>query len=213
MVGALIIEPEGATWVEDITTRAAATVIPGDKAAFREFVVVDQNMVANSNDSNSPLNAVAGGVVGAINFRSEPFTIRSRPSNAQDLPQPAPQGFSQAFSNSLFNPPPIGNTRLRGFRRRADSSDWCPSTPQTARCGSADIHCPRPQLGGRTVHQTFHENRTQPIVRTFQTAKVDRTRNSTFYFRAPEVRIRYLVITFTRLTRRRGSWVPGDCSE
>jgi hypothetical protein len=105
MVGALIIEPEGATWVEDITTRAAATVTPGDKAAFREFVVVDQNMVANSNDSNSPLNAVAGGVVGAINFRSEPFTIRSRPSNAQDLPQPAPQGFSQAFSNSLFNPP------------------------------------------------------------------------------------------------------------
>jgi hypothetical protein len=104
MVGALIIEPEGSTWVEDINTRAAATVTSGNKS-FRDFVVVDQNMVANSNDPNSPLNAVAGGVVGAINFRSEPFTIRNRPSNAQDLPQPAPQGFSQAFSNSLFNPP------------------------------------------------------------------------------------------------------------
>jgi hypothetical protein len=104
MVGALIIEPEGSTWVEDVKTRAAATVTSGDKS-FRDFVVIDQNMVANSNDPNSPLNAVAGGVVGAINFRSEPFTIRNRPSNAQDLPQPAPQGFSQAFSNSLFNPP------------------------------------------------------------------------------------------------------------
>jgi hypothetical protein len=105
MVGALIIEPAGSTWVEDITTRAAATVTSSDKSSFRDFVVVDQNMVANSNDPNSPLNAVAAGVVGAINFRSEPFTIRNRPSNAQNLPQLAPQGFSQAFSNSLFDQP------------------------------------------------------------------------------------------------------------
>ena len=104
MVGALIIEPEGSTWVEDIATRAAATVTTCDKISFRDFVVVDQNMVANSNDPNSPLNAVAAGVVGAINFRSEPFTIRNRPSNAQTLPQSAPQGYSQAFSNSLFDP-------------------------------------------------------------------------------------------------------------
>jgi hypothetical protein len=106
MVGALIIEPVGSTWVEDVNTRAAATVTTPDKTSFREFVVIDQNMVANSASPNSPLNALAGGVVGAINFRSEPFPgIRNSPSNAQNLPQPAPQGYSQAFSNSLFNPP------------------------------------------------------------------------------------------------------------
>jgi hypothetical protein len=104
MVGALIIEPEGSTWVEDVTSRAAATVTTRDKNSFRDFVVVDQNMVADSNDPVSPLKVAAGGVVGAINYRSEPFTIRSIP-NKTKLPQPAPQGFSQAFSNSLFDPP------------------------------------------------------------------------------------------------------------
>jgi hypothetical protein len=105
MVGALIIEPEKSTWVEDVTSRAAATVTTADKASFREFVVIDQNMVANSNDSNSPLNKAAGGVVGAINYRSEPFTIRNIPNNKVPLPAPTPEGYSQAFSNSLFDPP------------------------------------------------------------------------------------------------------------
>jgi hypothetical protein len=105
LVGALIIEPEKSTWVEDVNTRAAATVTTHDGTLFRDFVVIDQNMVANSNSPSSPLNAAASGVVGAINFRSEPFTIRNKPNNAQDLPKAAPQGFSQAFSNSLFNPP------------------------------------------------------------------------------------------------------------
>ena len=96
MVGALIIEPEESSWVEGITTRAAATVTKADGTSFREFVVIDQNMVANS---------TATSTFGAINFRSEPFTTRALPNNAQILPQAPPQGYSQAFSNSLYNPP------------------------------------------------------------------------------------------------------------
>jgi hypothetical protein len=96
MVGALIVEAEASSWVEGITTRAAATVTKGDGTSFREFVVIDQNMVANSTATNT---------FGAINFRSEPFTTRALPNNAQNLPQPPPQGYSQAFSNSLYNPP------------------------------------------------------------------------------------------------------------
>ena len=72
MVGALIIEPEGSTWAEDLTpktsakTYASATVkVPGGYD-FKEFVVIDQNMVANS-------AKVSGG--GAINYRSEPFSL------------------------------------------------------------------------------------------------------------------------------------------
>ena len=97
MVGALIIEPEESSWVEGITTRAAATVTKADGTSFREFVVIDQNMVANSTATNNTF--------GAINFRSEPFTTRALPNNAQILPQAPPQGYSQAFSNSLYNPP------------------------------------------------------------------------------------------------------------
>ena len=96
MVGALIVEPEESSWVEGITTRAAATVTKADGTSFREFVVIDQNMVANSTATNT---------FGAINFRSEPFTTRALPNNAQILPQAPPQGYSQAFSNSLYNPP------------------------------------------------------------------------------------------------------------
>ncbi len=110
MVGALIVEPERSSWAEDISTRAAATVTKRDGTRFREFVVVDQNMFANSNSGSAEFlnnlnKANFGGVVGAINFRSEPFPFRSSANDAQSLPHAAPQGFSQAFSNSLFTKP------------------------------------------------------------------------------------------------------------
>jgi hypothetical protein len=110
MVGALVVEPEGSSWAEDISTRAAATVTKRDGTQFREFVVVDQNMFANSalpanlnnlNQANSQGNG-GGTVVGAINFRSEPFLFRSSANGAQNLPQPPPKGYSQVFSNTLF---------------------------------------------------------------------------------------------------------------
>ena len=52
-IGALIIEPRGATWVEDADSRASATVSPGDPLdsdnaqfePFREFVLMFQNFV------------------------------------------------------------------------------------------------------------------------------------------------------------------------
>jgi hypothetical protein len=67
LVGALVIEPQGATVTEDSNTHAAATVsYPG--GSFREFVVVMQDSVENS----------AG--TGAINYRSEPSSSRLAPS-------------------------------------------------------------------------------------------------------------------------------------
>src|SRR4029077_7213196 len=54
MVGALIVEPEGSTWVEDKPpktekkTYASATVTVPGASDFREFVVIDQNMVADN---------------------------------------------------------------------------------------------------------------------------------------------------------------------
>jgi hypothetical protein len=109
LVGALIIEPEGSTWDEDANSRASADVkVPGGKD-FREFVVIDQNMVANSHAKNPP--SPLGGI-GAINYRSEPFSSRGpvpstspSPGVPPALPQPAPEGYSQAYSNTINNPP------------------------------------------------------------------------------------------------------------
>jgi hypothetical protein len=113
MVGALIIEPEGSTWVEDATSRASADVkVPGGND-FREFVVIDQNSVANSRSkppsSPSPAPRPLGNI-GAINYRSEPFTLRGLPAPAAtpigtpSLPQLPPQGYSAAYSNSIMVP-------------------------------------------------------------------------------------------------------------
>ncbi|HEV2840842.1 MAG TPA: hypothetical protein VGW39_05910 [Chthoniobacterales bacterium] len=105
MVGALIIEPEGSTWIEDVNpktkTYASATVTTPGGDSFREFVVVNQNMVANSAYPTGPwITGVVNSIVGAINYRSEPFGLRG-PGR---LPQPPPQGFSQAFSNTVNDP-------------------------------------------------------------------------------------------------------------
>jgi hypothetical protein len=106
MVGALIIEPEGSTWVEDINTRAAATVTKRDGTSFRDFVVVDQNMVDNSAGPDTPLrslNGITGATVGAINFRSEPFSVvRGYITSGPDQNVQPPLGYAEAFSNLLL---------------------------------------------------------------------------------------------------------------
>ena len=38
-IGSLIIEPQGATWIEDTNSRAQATVSKTDGTSFREFVL------------------------------------------------------------------------------------------------------------------------------------------------------------------------------
>jgi hypothetical protein len=107
MVGALIIEPEGSTWVEDANSRASADVKTPGGHDFREFVVIDQNMVANSKSPKNPL-----GGIGTVNYRSEPFSSRGpvpstspSPGVPPALPQPAPEGYSQAYSNAINKPP------------------------------------------------------------------------------------------------------------
>jgi hypothetical protein len=83
MVGALIVEPEGSTWVEDANSRASAEVKVPAGNDFREFVVIDQNQVANSG-------------IGAVNYRSEAFSFRG-PA------QLTPTGWSQVFANSFID--------------------------------------------------------------------------------------------------------------
>ena len=65
--------------------------VPGG-SDFREFVVIDQNMVANNTVN----------YVGAINYRSEPFGLRGpkpQPTTPPKLPKGPTEGYSQAYSN------------------------------------------------------------------------------------------------------------------
>ena len=87
MVGALIVEPEGSTWAEDKSptkTYASATVKLPDDSKFREFVVIDQNMVANNTVKGRSASGQEVIVGGAINYCSEPFGLRGPTSPADN---------------------------------------------------------------------------------------------------------------------------------
>jgi hypothetical protein len=70
LVGALVIEPRGATWEEDANTRAAATITNADGSKFRELVLVMQNDIQNTGcpSPSCPMPFWAG-----LNYRVEPF--------------------------------------------------------------------------------------------------------------------------------------------
>jgi manganese oxidase len=81
-VGALIIEPQGATWKVDPHSRASATVAKPNLSTFREFVLVLQNNVNMRYQSNNPVNILSReedpedtGQAG-FNYRTEPHWFR-----------------------------------------------------------------------------------------------------------------------------------------
>jgi hypothetical protein len=93
LVGALIIEPQGATWIEDAGSRASAVVTTPDKTSFREQVLVFQNdvFINNLNNNNSGLQA-------AFNYRTEPLSFRF---NGFSVNTSTGTDATQKFSNSL----------------------------------------------------------------------------------------------------------------
>jgi len=89
-VGALIIEPADATWKEEPTSRAQATVTSG-AATFREFVMIFQNDINMRYDGFGATTTTVNGIAvpntaqaedsedsgqKAINYRTEPFWKR-----------------------------------------------------------------------------------------------------------------------------------------
>ncbi len=125
-IGALIIEPQGATWVEDVNSRASATVtlprlllkgaysketVTASGPSFREFVILfqdDLNMRRGDGlgspvpplgaEEDDPLDPAHSGQVG-INYRTEPLWKRMDYDPAQ------PPGFTRTvdFTNALSN--------------------------------------------------------------------------------------------------------------
>ena len=75
LVGALIVEPAGSTWKEDVNTRASATVTKADGSTFRDFVVISQDdldLYLSSNGAVTPY----GNSTSSVNYGTEPMTYR-----------------------------------------------------------------------------------------------------------------------------------------
>ena len=113
LYGALIIEPEGSTWLADTrplpggssgVNAPSATVTTKEGSSFREFVVVLSNDAAVQ---------PATRLLGAVNYHSEPFSSRSNtagsPPGQGPLPSNAPPGigYGRGFSNAQVGGDPL----------------------------------------------------------------------------------------------------------
>ncbi|NLI80974.1 MAG: copper oxidase [Deltaproteobacteria bacterium] len=106
-VGALIIEPRNAQWLEDTNSRAQATVFSPDSGTFREFVLMFQDDV-NLMDANRipiPPAVVEEGAEDSgnegLNYRAEPLWFRLGYAPNATGAQTDAVDFSAALSNSI----------------------------------------------------------------------------------------------------------------
>lgn len=113
LVGALIIEPQGASWTTDAGTRTAATVTKPNGDTFREFVVVSQTGVNLRDAQGRPICPVEGGRPckgtedpedsgnKAVNYRAEPLWFRMGFAPGSDLEHTRTLDFTDVLSNAI----------------------------------------------------------------------------------------------------------------
>ena len=108
-IGSLIIEPQGATWIEDANSRAQATVSKTDGTSFREFILQFQTDINLRRSELQGDAAAVPNVAGeedpedsgqkALNYRAEP--LWKRLGYEPDLPLEQTRAFD--YTNSLSN--------------------------------------------------------------------------------------------------------------
>ena len=124
-IASLIIEPQGATWIEDTNSRAQATVSKTDGTSFREFVLQFQTDINMRRGDLQGDAAAVPNVAGeedpedsgqkALNYRSEPMWKRM--NYAPDLPLEQTREID--FTNSLSNAQVGGDPVTPIFTARA----------------------------------------------------------------------------------------------
>ncbi|HKO96290.1 MAG TPA: hypothetical protein VJU86_04825 [Pyrinomonadaceae bacterium] len=104
-IGSLIIEPQGATWIEDEGSRAQATVTRPDNTEFREFVVQFQTDINMRYADGSAVRNVADEEDAedsgqkAINYRTEPLWKRMDYSPETPLEETRDRDFTDVLTN------------------------------------------------------------------------------------------------------------------
>jgi manganese oxidase len=116
-IGSLIIEPQGATWIEDTNSRAQATVSKTDGTSFREFVLQFQTDVNLRRGNLSGDAAAVPNVAGeedaedsgqkALNYRSEPMWKRMGYEPDLPLEETRAVDFTNALSNAQVGGDPV----------------------------------------------------------------------------------------------------------
>ncbi len=119
VIGALVIEPQGSSWVEDYPTpharvplgqrpsRASAVVVKADNSTFREQVLVIQNNIAMQFGNGTPVPITTGMEdaldtgLKAYNYRSEPLWFRMGINPLASAAQIKQRDFTDALSNNL----------------------------------------------------------------------------------------------------------------
>ncbi len=104
MIGGLIVEPLGSTWVADADSRASATVTKSDGSSFREFVLLFQDDIAlQPQASFGPQKFTT-----AINYRTEPMWQRiGYDPNTTSLDQTGSMDLTSVLSNSQVQGDPV----------------------------------------------------------------------------------------------------------
>ena len=123
-IGSLIIEPENSTWIEDVGSRAQATVTNSDGTSFREFVMQFQTDINMRFADGSPVPNLGGpegaedaedSAQKAINYRTEP--LWKRMGYAPETPFENTRNFD--FTNVLTNAMVGGDPQTPVFTARA----------------------------------------------------------------------------------------------
>ncbi|HET6852488.1 MAG TPA: hypothetical protein VFH46_09185 [Pyrinomonadaceae bacterium] len=116
-IGSLIIEPQGATWIEDANSRAQATVSKTDGTSFREFVLQFQTDINMRRGDLTGDAAAVPNVAGeedaedsgqkALNYRSEPMWKRMGYEPDLPLEQTRAIDYTNALSNAQVGGDPV----------------------------------------------------------------------------------------------------------
>jgi hypothetical protein len=123
-IGSLIIEPQGATWIEDAGSRAQATVTRPDGTSFREFVVQFQTDINLRFADGTPVPNLGGpngaedpedSAQKAINYRTEP--LWKRMNYPPETPFEKTRDFD--FTNVLTNAQVGGDPQTPVFTAQA----------------------------------------------------------------------------------------------
>ena len=114
-IGSLIIEPEGATWVEDAGSRAQATVTKPDGTSFREFVMQFQTDINMRFADGSPVPNLGGpegaedaedSAQKALNYRTEPLWKRMGYAPQTSFEDTRNFDFTNVLTNALVGGDP-----------------------------------------------------------------------------------------------------------
>ncbi|MGB7620721.1 MAG: copper oxidase, partial [Terriglobia bacterium] len=116
-IGALIIEPQGSTWLEDVNSRASATVTPKKGAAFRDFVLLIQDDINLRYNGGTDLNSTVQLLAEAedpedsghkaFNYRTEPMWKRMGFLPETQLTDTRTFDFTNVLSNSQVGGDPV----------------------------------------------------------------------------------------------------------